>query len=100
MKTCQRCGGAGRVRSDASGLAMWCTACGGCGEIGGDGPQPWIETHGPFGCTTIYSTPSQWMVLQPSDAPHIAEIIVDLERRVARLETMQRRKPKRKAGRR
>lgn len=60
--------------------------------------SPWIETHGLFCSHTIYDTSPQW----PWPAPHEAallEHVADLERRVARLETMQRRKPKRKEGR-
>lgn len=97
MKTCQSCGGTGRVRSDAGGLALWCTACNGRGEIGGDEPRPWIETHGLVGGYTIYDTGGQWVQIQMP--PELSQRVDLLERRVARLETMQRRKPKRKAGR-
>jgi hypothetical protein len=60
--------------------------------------KPWIETRGMFGDTKIYNTDSQWVQMQMP--PELAQRVDMLERRVARLETMQRRKPKRKAGRR
>ena len=78
---------------------MWlccCVFCNGRGEIGGD--EPWIQTTGLFGGTTIYDTAPVWRS-GPGLSPLVNEL-EDLRRRVARLETMQRRKPKRKAGRR
>lgn len=62
--------------------------------------KKWIETHGPLSGTTIHSTPSRWQVHQWPPTVSIVERLDKLERRVARLETMQRRKPRRRAGRR
>ena len=98
MRTCQQCGGTGRSRSDASGLGIYCTACNGRGEIGGD--EPWIKTSGPLGGTTIYDTAPVWRSGPGLSIQVLIQELEDLRRRVARLETMQRRKPKRKAGRR
>ena len=96
MRTCQQCGGSGRVTCPGPNmLTTWCTACNGRGEIGGD--EPWIETRGIFGGTRIYDPASS---LRPMTDELNMQYIWQLERRVARLETMQRRKPKRKAGRR
>jgi hypothetical protein len=99
MKTCQQCGGTGRsrTRTDTAGLGTYCTACNGRGEIGGD--EPWIKTSGLFGGTTIYDTAPVWRS-GPLSIQALIQELEDLRRRVARLETMQRRKPKRKAGRR
>ena len=59
----------------------------------------WIESYGLFGSHVIYDTSPQWPWPTQNEA-HLLARIEQLERRVARLETMQRRKPKRKAGRR
>jgi len=46
----------------------------------------------------IIHEPPQWRTGPDNSA--LVQRVTELERRVARLETMQRRKPKRKAGRR
>jgi hypothetical protein len=58
----------------------------------------WIETNSMLGGTRIYNTAGEWVYVPAS--PQLEQRVAELERRVARLETMQRRKPKRKAGRR
>jgi hypothetical protein len=68
-------------------------------ESNSDSGRKWIETQGLFGSHVIYDTSPSWSWPTQNDAPLLARI-EQLERRVARLETMQRRKPKRKAGRR
>ena len=100
MRTCQQCGGSGRsrTRTDTSGFGTYCTACNGRGEIGGD--EPWIKTSGLFGGTTLYDTAPVWRSGPGLSIQVLIQELEDLRRRVARLETMQRRKPKRKAGRR
>lgn len=55
---------------------------------------PWIETHGPFGGLRIYDKSPRWP--WPVEHDGMAEEIAELKRRVARLETMQRRRPKRR----
>ena len=99
MRTCQQCGGTGRVTCPGPNmLTTWCTACNGRGEIGGD--EPWIKTSGLLGGTTLYDTATVWRSGPGLSIQVLIQELEDLRRRVARLETMQRRKPKRKAGRR
>ena len=92
------------------GCAVACSATGAAGravhgreghvsESNTDSGRRWIETHGLFGSYVIYDTSPQWPWPTQNEA-HLLARIEQLERRVARLETMQRRKPKRKAGRR
>ena len=68
-------------------------------ESNTDSGRKWIETSGLFGGTTIYDTAPVWRS-GPLSIQVLIQELEDLRRRVARLETMQRRKPKRKAGRR
>lgn len=99
MITCPVCNGTGQyVDTNGSGMRLYCSRCNGTGQIGGDAPRPWIETRGLFGGTTIYeSQPFVSVTYTPLDWAQRVEL---LERRVARLETQARRKPRRKAGRR
>ena len=61
--------------------------------------RPWIATQGPFGSVATYDMGYQFQWATPVEA-HLNQRVEDLERRIARLETMQRRKPRRKGGRR
>jgi len=63
---------------------------------------PWIETHGLFGSYTIYDTSPTWPWPEAELAPTARDMqrrMTELERKVHRLETAQRRWPKRKAHR-
>ena len=86
MKRCQQCGGTGRTTGGLSGgISLYCPVCGGSGEIGD---------------ATIHRDPTFWPRPQTVPDTDTQQRLADLERRVARIETMQRRKPRRKAGRR
>ena len=105
MRTCPECKGSGRIGGHGylGGFDLHCTACGGRGEIGGDEPRPWIKTSGLWGGgVEIYDSRrfNPWPWPQLGEESQYKASINDLERRIARLETAQRRKPKRKAGRR